>query len=83
MISFFMEIKTCIQQVCITLIKHDSLDIYNVTKDFKISSKCCYELCIHQIILKSVMVSTNTLSNCFRHINNINKKYFLSSKLAY
>ncbi len=62
MISFFMEIKTCIQQVCVTLIKHDSKDIYNVTKDFKISSKCCYELCIHK---------------------RINKKYFLSRKLAY
>ncbi len=31
---FFKDINTFIQQGCIKLIKSDSKDIYNVTKDF-------------------------------------------------
>ncbi|XDV46539.1 hypothetical protein PO909_014421, partial [Leuciscus waleckii] len=49
---FFKEMNTFIQQGCIKLIKSDSKDIYNVTKD-SISNKCCsFELSIHQRIMK-------------------------------
>ncbi len=77
--SLGSKINTFIQQGCIKLIKSESKDFYNVTKDY-ISNKCCsFELSISQRILEE------NVSKYEVTVFNIddNQKCFLSSKSAY
>jgi len=77
---FFKEISTFLQR-CIKLIKSDSKDIYNVTKD--VLSLFIWTSYSSKNPEKSVSVSTEILSSTtVFNIDNKNK-CFLSSKSAY
>ncbi len=81
-LRFLKEINTFIQQAWIKLIKSDSKDIYNVTKDLYF---CSFERSIHQRILKkSVKISLKVLSRrTVFNIDNNTIKCFLSTKSAF
>jgi len=70
-------------QGCISLIKIDSKNVYNVTKEISISNKyCSFEL--HQNILKeNALRFPQTLSSTTLFNIDNNKKCFLSSKSSY
>ncbi len=54
---FEKAINTGIQHRCVKLIKSDSKDIYNVTKN-DISNKCCsFALSVQQRILKNKQIN--------------------------
>ncbi len=71
-IHFIQKKKICIQQIYINLIKYDSKDISNVTKEIK--GQICSNMMNNK---KSVLWFTHN------HFNIDNMKLFFSSKSAY